>query len=73
MGLWTLALHQSLKTQMLQNTCFSLHDKYDIVSADTSFNNIVFVCKSHYVDYSIKELGIWNSLYNPTNTPTTFT
>ena len=44
-----------------------LHDKYAIVSADKAPNNIVFVCKSHY----IKELGIDNSLDNPTYTPTT--
>jgi len=46
-----------------------LHDKYVIVSAD----NIVFVCKSHYIDCLIKELGIDNSLGNPTYTPPTLT
>ena len=50
-----------------------LHDKYVIVSADKAPNNIVFVCKSHYIDFLIKELGIDNSLGNPTNTPTTLT
>jgi len=35
-----------------------LHDKYIIVSADKSPNNIAFVCKSHYIDCLIKELGI---------------
>ena len=50
-----------------------LHDKYIIVSADNAPNNIVFVCKSHYVDCLIKELGIDNSLGNPTYTPTTLT
>jgi hypothetical protein len=48
-----------------------LHDKYVIVSADKAPNNIVFVCKSHYIDCLIKELGIDNSLGNPTYTPTT--
>ena len=43
-----------------------LHDKYVIVSADKAPNNIVFVCKSHYIDCLIKELGIGNSLGNPT-------
>jgi hypothetical protein len=33
----------------------------------------VFVCKSHYIDCLIKELGIDNSLGNPTYTPTTLT
>ena len=43
-----------------------LHDKYVIVSVDKAPNNIVFVCKSHYIDCLIKELGIDNSLGNPT-------
>jgi hypothetical protein len=50
-----------------------LHNKYVIVSADKTTNNIVFVCKSHYIDCLIKELGIDNSLVNPTHTPTTLT
>ena len=33
-----------------------LHDKYVIVSADKAPNNIVFVCKSHYIDCLMKEL-----------------
>jgi hypothetical protein len=44
------------------------HDKYVIVSVDKAPNNIVFVCKSHYIDCLIKELGIDNSLGNPTYT-----
>jgi hypothetical protein len=35
----------------------SLHDKYVIVPADKSSNNIVFVCKSYYFECLIKELG----------------
>ena len=50
-----------------------IHDKCDIVSADKAPNNIVFVCKSHYIDCLIKELGIDNSLGNPTYTPTILT
>jgi hypothetical protein len=57
---------------MLLNTCL-LHDKYVIVSADKAPNNIVFVCKSHYIDCLIKELGIDNSIGNPIYTPTTLT
>ena len=34
------------------------HDKYVVVPADKAPNNIVFVCKSHYIDYLIRELGI---------------
>ena len=36
-------------------------------------NNIVFVCKSHYVDCLIKEYGTHNSLGNPNYTLTTLT
>ena len=50
-----------------------LHDKYVFVSAEKAPNNIVFVRKSHYIDCLIKELGIDNSLGNPTYTPTTLT
>ena len=45
-----------------------LHDKYVFVSADKAPNNIVFVCKSHYIDCLIKELCIDNSFENPTYT-----
>ena len=48
-----------------------LHDKYVIVSTDKAPNNIVFLCKSHYIDCLIKELGIEISLGNHTYTPTT--
>ena len=50
-----------------------LHNKYVIFSVDKAPNNIVFVSKSHYIDCLIKELGIDNSLGNPTYTPTTHT
>ena len=50
---------------------FLLHGKYAIVSTDKAPNNIVFVFKSHYIECLIKELGIDNSLGNPTYTPTT--
>jgi hypothetical protein len=52
---------------------FLPHDKYVIVSADKAPDNIVCVCKSHYIDCLIKELGIDNSLGNPTYAPTTLT
>ena len=53
-----------------------LHDKYVIVSADKARNNMVFVCKSHYIECLITKLhfvGIDNSLGNTTYTPTTLT
>jgi hypothetical protein len=49
-----------------------LYDKF-VVSADKAANNIVFVCKSHDVDCLINELGIDNSLGNPTYIATTRT
>ena len=42
-----------------------LHDKYLIIPAEKTPINIVFVCKSHYIDCLIKELGIYNSLHIP--------
>ena len=50
-----------------------LHDKYVVVPADKASNNIVFVCKKHYIDCLIKELGINNTLRNPTYTLSTLT
>ena len=44
------------------------HDKYVVVPADKAPNIIVFVCKSHYIDFLIRELGIDNSPVNPTYT-----
>ena len=61
MGLWALALNQSI------------HDRYVIVFADKAPNNIVCVCKSHYRDCLIKELGFDTLVGNPTYTPTTLT
>jgi len=49
------------------------HDKYVVVPVDNVPNNVVFVCKSHCNHFFIKELGIGNSLGNPTYTPTTLT
>ena len=53
---------------MLQNTCLSF-----MTNMLLSPNSIVFVCNSHYIDYLIKQLGIDNSLGNPTYTPKTLT
>jgi len=43
-----------------------IHDKYVVVPVDKAPNNIVFVCKSHYIDCLIKELSIDNLLGNST-------
>ena len=57
-------------TKMLLNTCLSFMTN---VSANKAPNNIACVCKSHYIDCLIKELGIDTSVGNPTYTPTTLT
>ena len=46
-----------------------LHKKYVVVPA----NNIVFVCKTHYINCLINELGIDKTLGNSTYTLTTLT
>ena len=51
-----------------------LHEKYIVVSVDKSINKIFFVCKTHYINCLINELGllgIENSLGNSTYTLTT--
>jgi len=53
---------------MLQNACLTSITKHVVVPADKASNKIVVVCKSHYIDCSIKELGVDNSLGNPTYT-----
>lgn len=49
-----------------------LQDKYVVAPAYKAPNNM-FVTKSHYMDYLIKELGIDNPLGNPIYTPTALT
>ena len=51
-----------------------LHDKYVIVPTDKAPNNIVFVCKSHYIDCLITELTrYWQFTWQPYVYPTTLT
>ena len=66
-------LNRSFKDPSVARHLSELHDKYVVVSADKAPNNIVFVCKSHYIDCLTKDLGIDSSLGNPTYTPTTLT
>ena len=51
----------------------SLHDKYVVVPADKASNNIVFICKNHYLQCLTKELGINRTTGNPINSLTSFT
>jgi len=46
-----------------------LHSKYVVVSSDKASNNIVFVCKTYYIDCLVKELCINNNTGNPTCSP----
>jgi hypothetical protein len=62
-----------VKEPNVANHLSDLHEVYDVVLADKAPNTIVFVCKWHYTDCLIKELGIDHSLGNPTYTPTTIT
>ena len=42
-------------------TLSTIHDKYAVVPADKAPNNIVFVCKTYYIQCLINELGIDSS------------
>ena len=48
-------------------TLSTIHDEY--VPSDKTPNNIVFVCKTYYIQCLVSELGIDSSLGNPTNKP----
>ena len=49
-----------------------LHEEYVLVPADKACNNIVFVCKAHYYNCILTELGINSTSGNRTYTPTSF-
>ena len=49
-----------------------LHENFVIVPADKASNNYTFVCKKHYVDILIKELGLHSLPGNPTYNLTDF-
>ena len=46
------------------------HDGYVVVRADKASNNIVFVCKTHCINFLREELGLNASVENPTHTRT---
>ena len=52
-------------------TLSKIHDKFVVVPADKAPNNIIFICKKHYIDCLMTELGIGGSRGNPTYTATT--
>ena len=49
-----------------------LHENFVIVPADKASNNYTFVCKKHYVDILIEELGLYSLPGNPTYNLTDF-
>ena len=49
-----------------------IHDKYVVVPADKAPNNIIFICKSYYIQCLMKELGLFGNNANETYRRTTF-
>ena len=43
-----------------------IHEKFVVVPADKASNNIVFVCKTHYINCLMEELGMSTMTGNPT-------
>ena len=42
------------------------HEKFIVVPSDKASNNIVFVCKTHYINCLMEELGMNTMTGNPT-------
>ena len=59
-------------TLMLSMNCPVSMRIFAIVPADKASNNYTFVCKKHYVDVLIEELGLHSLPVNPTYTMTDF-
>ena len=43
-----------------------IHEKFVVVPADKASNNIVFVCKTHYINCLMEELSMSTMAGNPT-------
>ena len=43
-----------------------IHEEFVVVPADKASNNIVFVCKTHYINSLMEELGLSTMTGNPT-------
>ena len=63
----------TFKNSDVMDALSSLHDKYVFVPADKPSNNIVFICKNHYLQCLTTELGINRTTSNPTYSLTSFT
>ena len=59
---------QVFKDSGLAKTLFITHDKYVVVPADKAQNNIVFICKTYYIQCLSSEVDAEN---NSSNTATT--
>jgi hypothetical protein len=57
-------------TPEVRNELERLHEEFVLVPADKASNNIGFVCKAHYYNCILNELGINSTFGNPTYTPT---
>jgi hypothetical protein len=54
----------------VRNELERLREEFVLVPAKKACNNIVFVCKAHYYNCILNELGIKSTFGNPTYTPT---
>ena len=54
-------MHQDVAAELAE-----IHEKFVVVPADTASNNIVFVCKTHYINCLMEELGMSTMTGNPT-------
>ena len=52
-------------------TLSTIHDNYVVVPADQAPDNIMFVCKRHYIDCLTAELGVGCTSKSTTYTATT--
>ena len=59
-----------MKNRIIYPEHAALHDKYVVVPTDKTSNNILFVCKTHYISCLRQELGLntseGNSIYTCT-------
>ena len=58
-------MNRCLMIQMLLLLA-EIHEKSVVVPADKASNNIVFVCKTHYINCLMEELGMITLTGNPT-------
>ena len=61
----------TFKDPEVSETLSTIHDKGVAVTAEKVPNNIVLICKKHYIDCLKTELGLDSSQGNPSYTVTT--